>query len=128
VIYLDSSVALAHLLVETRSPGAGFWHQRMTSSRLLAYEIWNAIHVRGLGETHGTQARALLSQVAMIGLESIVLMRAMEPFPVGVRTLDGLHLATIEYLRAQRRDVELATYDRRLAAGAQALGIPLFPL
>ncbi len=128
MIYLDSSVALAHLMVEQRSPSATFWRQRMTSSQLLAYEIWNTLHRRKLGETHGVQARTLLSQIALIGLESIVLVRAIEPFPVGVRTLDGLHLATIEYLRAQRREVELATYDRRLAAGAQALGIPLFPL
>jgi hypothetical protein len=42
--------------------------------------------------------------------------------------LDGLHLATVEFLRAEGHEIELATYDRRLAAAAQALGVPLATL
>ncbi len=45
-------------------------------------------------------------------------------FPVPVRTLDALHLASVEYLRAQRLDVRLATYDERMAAVARRLNIP----
>jgi hypothetical protein len=51
----------------------------------------------------------------------------LEPFPIPVRTLDGLHLASIEFLRARRQTVELASYDERLLAGARALHIPLYP-
>jgi hypothetical protein len=42
-----------------------------------------------------------------------------------VRTLDALHLASIEFLRERGQDVELATYDDRLAAAAQKLDIKL---
>ena len=128
MIYVDSSVLLAELLSESRSPPATLWEQILTSSRLLAYEVWNRLHARNLGPSHGARAQALLAHIALLELEPVVLARATEPFPIPVRTLDGLHLATIEYFRAGRGAVELATYDRRLAAGAQALGIPLFPL
>jgi hypothetical protein len=57
-----------------------------------------------------------------------VLARALEPFPGTVRTLDALHLASVEFLRNRGQSVELATYDKRLMEAAQALGIPLFRL
>jgi hypothetical protein len=34
-----------------------------------------------------------------------------------------MHLATMEYLRDGGVDIELASYDERLAAAAEALGI-----
>jgi predicted nucleic acid-binding protein len=123
VIYLDSSVVLAHLLVEDRVPPANLWQKPLTASRLLEYEVWNRLHARGLGPSHGEQARALIDRVALIEMAPPVLERALEPFPVPVRTLDGLHLASIEFLRARRQPVELASYDARLIAAAQALGI-----
>jgi hypothetical protein len=36
-----------------------------------------------------------------------------------VRTLDCLHLATIEFIRGQGETVELASYDNRLLAAAR---------
>jgi hypothetical protein len=39
VIYLDSSVALAHLLAEDRSAPDLVWRDAVVSSRLLEYEI-----------------------------------------------------------------------------------------
>lgn len=125
MIYLDSSVALARLLVEDRSPGADFWRQPLISSRLLAYEVWNRVHARGLEATHGEQARILIGRVDLVELSPAVLRRALEAFPVPVRTLDALHLATIEFLRANGQSVELASYDLRLNAAAGAVGIAL---
>jgi predicted nucleic acid-binding protein len=123
VIYLDSSVALAHLLAEDRSPPESLWRQPLASSRLLEYEVWNRIHARRLGDSHGEAVRELISRLALIELAAPVLARALEPFPVPVRTLDALHLASIEFLRANRQTVELATYDLRLMAAARALDI-----
>jgi len=127
VIYLDTSVALAYLLTEDRSPPESIWQESLISSRLLEYEVWNRIHARGLGRSHGEEARSLIGRVALIELAPPVLARALEPFPIPVRTLDGLHLASIEFLRARRQSVELASYDERLLAGARALHIPLYP-
>jgi hypothetical protein len=55
-----------------------------------------------------------------------VLARALEPFPVPLRTLDAVHLASLEFLRARRQTPSLASYDERLITGARALGIPLY--
>jgi hypothetical protein len=128
VIYLDSSVALAHLLAEDRRLPDSAWQQPLVSSRLLEYEIWNRINARQLGHSIGEETRALIGRVALVELVPPVLERALEPFPMPVRTLDALHLASIEFLRARRQPVRLASYDERLLAGARALDIPLYQL
>jgi predicted nucleic acid-binding protein len=123
VIYLDSSFALARLLSEERQPPRNFWEQRIVSSRLLEYEIWNRLNARRLHNSHGEAARGLLERIALVELTPVVLARALEPFPVQVRTLDGLHLASIEYLRTQGQAIALASYDERLLNASRALGI-----
>ncbi len=128
MIYLDTSVALAHLLAEDRAPPDGLWQESLIASRLLEYELWNRIHARGLGRSHGEEARALIGRVALIELAPPVLARALEPFPLPLRTLDALHIASIEFLRARGQKVELASYDERMLAAARALGIALFAL
>ncbi len=128
MIYVDSSVALAHLLVESRSPPASLWNEPLVSSQLLEYEVWNRIHAYGLGRSHANEAQALLIRVALIEMTAAVLARALEPFPTPVRTLDALHLSTIEYVSNRRQTVELASYDNRLCAAAQALGISIAAL
>ena len=125
VIYLDSSVVLAQLFAEDRVPPAALAQGSLISSRLIEYEIWNRIHARGFTHSHHDAATAFLDRVSLIELSPPILARALKPFPIAVRTLDGLHLATIEFLRAQSEDIELVSYDRRLIAGAQALGIAL---
>lgn len=126
--YLDASVALAHLLSETRVPPPGLWGQELASSRLIEYEIWMTLNARGLAETHGADATRFLAGLHLLELSPIVLARALEPLPVAVRTLDALHLATVEYLRSERGKVQLASYDRRMRQAARRLKIPLYRL
>jgi hypothetical protein len=126
VIYLDSSVALAHLLAEDRFPAEDLWRQELVSSRLLEYEVWNRVHAHGLDQSHSDAVRALIGRVALLELAAPVLARALDPFPIPVRTLDALHLASIEFLRQRQQQVELASYDQRLIAGASALHISLY--
>jgi uncharacterized protein len=126
VIYLDSSVALAHLLAEDRLPPQQLWREELVSSRLLEYEVWNRIHARGLDSSHGDAVRALIGRVALLQLAPPVLARALDPFPITVRTLDALHLSSIEFLRTRQQRIELASFDERLIAGARALHIALY--
>lgn len=128
MIYLDSSVALAHLLAEDRFPAEDLWRQQLVSSRLLEYEVWNRIHARRLDRSHGDAVRALIGRVALLELAPPVLARALEPFPIPVRTLDALHLSSIEILRQRQQQIELASYDERLIAGARALHVSLYGL
>jgi hypothetical protein len=126
VIYLDSSVALAHLLAEDRYPPAALWDQPLVSSRLLECEIWNRINAHQLQSSHGDAVRNLIGRVAMIEMVGPVLTRALRPFPVPVRTLDAIHLSALEFIRTQQQSVQLASYDERLVAAARLLGIEVW--
>jgi hypothetical protein len=128
VIYLDTSVALAHLLAEDREPPESLWQQPLVSSRLLEYELWTRLNARRLGASHGEAARRVVERLALLELIPHVLSRALQPFPVSVRTLDALHLASIEFLRLRGVTVELATYDERLGGAAQSIDVPLAAL
>jgi predicted nucleic acid-binding protein len=125
VIYLDTSVAVAHLLGETRVPPASIWTERLVASRLLEYELWVRIHARRLTRTHADAVRGLLATIALVEMAPLVLARATEPFPVPVRTLDAIHLASMLYLHERGESVTLASYDDRLGAAARAVGIAL---
>ena len=130
MIYLDSSVALAHLLAEDRQPPASLWKETLFSSRLLEYEIWTPLHARGLAESYGEAARWLTGRVALLDLSPSVLARALDalPGPGALRTLDALHLASCAYVAEHGQGVRLASYDRRMNAVARAMGMPLFAL
>ena len=127
MIYIDSSVVLADVFSETRSPPENFWEEDLGSSRLLIYEVWNRVHARGSLNSHRDRARELLARVSVTELTEGALARARWPFPLMVRTLDALHLATAEFLR-RNEAVDLASYDSRMIAAATALGIPLAKL
>jgi hypothetical protein len=127
LIYIDSSVALAHLFVEDRRPENQLWNETLISSRLLAYEVYSAINARD-SELHTEGARWLLSRIALLEMIPEILDRAGSAFPVPVRTLDGMHLASLEFLREQGQDVMLASYDKRMINAAKRLGIAIFDL
>lgn len=103
-------------------PSPRFWSRELVSSRLLQYEVINRVQAYGADPEVLVVTHNLLDRVEYVELEPPRLARALEPFPVPVRTLNGLHLATMDYLRSQGATVEIATYDRRLREAAAALG------
>ena len=128
LVYLDTSVALAQLFAEDRRPAPGLWERPLVSSRLLEYEIWVRVNAMGLGAGHCDAARELIGRVAFVELDRPVLARALEPCPLPVRTLDALHLASLEFLRGQGQAVQLASYDTRLLEAAKRMGIAIAEL
>ena len=128
MIYLDTSVALAQLLAEDRLPPERLWRESLVSSRLFEYEIWARIHGRRLSKSHGDFVRAIVGRLALLEFTTPILARALEPFPAPVRTMDALHLASLDFLRENGQVVELATYDDRLARAARAMKIALYRL
>jgi predicted nucleic acid-binding protein len=124
VIYLDTSVALAQLFAEDRRPPAALWEEAaLVSSRLLEVELWTRLHGRGATRSHAEAAREILARVALVELAPPVLARAVEPFPVAVRTLDALHLSTALFLAGRNQDLSIAAYDERLLRAAAAVGL-----
>lgn len=125
MIYLDTSVVLARLFAEDRSPPDAFWSQAFVASRLLEFEVFKRVHARGAASTHGGDARRLVDRVNLLEMSADVLGRALLPFPQPVRTLDALHLATMVFLRSRGLVPALATYDQRLATAAVGEGFAL---
>jgi predicted nucleic acid-binding protein len=153
VIYLDTSVALAELFAEDRRPAPEFWRGEIVSSRLLEYELWTRVHGRKASSSHGEAVREILASVEFVELAPMVLARAVEPLPVGVRTLEvrtlevrtlevrtlevrtlevrtlevrtlaAMHLATALFLAERRQGVKIATYDERMRGAARAVGL-----
>lgn len=128
MIYVDTSVLLAQLLAEDRRPPAALWLEDLITSRLAEYEVFSRIHASKLTRTHGDAAASLLARLSFLEMSPLVLARALDPFPVAVRTLDALHLASIDYLRTNRISVSLATYDTRMNEAAKRLRVRLHPL
>jgi hypothetical protein len=125
LIYLDSSVLLSRVFSEQRCPPDDFWKLPFVSSRLLQFEVFTRINALGFTASHSEAARGIIGRGTLLELSVTNLARALEPFPVPVRTLDSLHLATMVFLRANGQTLTLASYDIRLIAAAQALGFPL---
>lgn len=125
MIYIDTSVALAHLLAKDISPPDSLWEESLISSRLLEYEVWVRVNAQSLGRSHSDAVRQLLARIALIELAPPVLARALEPFPVAVRTLDALHLASLTFIQAQGQPLSLASYDERMLTAARRIRIPI---
>ena len=125
MIYVDTSVALAEILAADHAPPPSFWDESLISSRLLEYEVWARLHARRLAKSHGDHAHWVLGRLAFLELVPPVLMRALDPYPVPVRTFDALHLASAEFVRGQGEPVELAAFDLRMRQAARRLRIPL---
>lgn len=123
MIYLDSSVLLAAVLAEDRSPPAELWQATLVSSRLLHYEVMNRLNAYAADAEQIAAAGELIAGLVLVELSPVILARALDPFPIPVRTLDALHLATAHYLAERRSSLNLATYDQRLAEAARHLGL-----
>ena len=103
------------------------WAEPLVSTRLAEYEVWNRIYALGLGDSHGG-IRLLLGRLRWLEMTPMVLARALDPWPAPLRTLDALHLASVEFLRAHGQNVKLASYDERVIKAARRLSISLFSL
>ena len=124
MIYLDTSVVVARLFAEVRAPADSFWSQTFVASRLLEFEVFNRVHARAAA-AYAVDARHLVDRVNLIEMSEAVLGRALLPFSRPLRTLDALHLATMDFLRGRGISLTVATYDQRLAQAATELGFAL---
>lgn len=89
------------------------------SSALLAVEAIRACEK--YTAEHAVDARAWLEGMALLPLDDGVLDAAASLEPVGLRSLDALHLATALSMRDEIG--VLITYDRRLAEAAESHGL-----
>ncbi|MDE0446163.1 MAG: PIN domain-containing protein [Spirochaetaceae bacterium] len=102
VAYLDSSVVLRHILLGEASIRHALAFPRVVSSELIEIECRRVLHrCRLAGELDDEtlaaahqRLDAVLAGIDLLEMSTQIKRRAAEPFPVHVRTLDALHVAT----------------------------------
>ena len=130
--YIESSALVAAILerdaealAEIRAIG-----QRATSALTMAETIRALVRARVAGRIAPREERSALRDVQrfvraclVISVSDQILERAGRPFPgEPVRTLDAIHLATLESLGEAPQLVTVVTRDDRIARNASALG------
>lgn len=122
MIYADSSVAVAAVLSESRRPPDAFWTARIVASRLTDLETRVRVARHGDGARHRQAVDFITSRMMFVEIDRASVDLLYREIPSGLRTLDAIHLATLEHLNGGLQRVPLATYDRRLATAAHAMG------
>jgi hypothetical protein len=135
MIYLDTSVVLALLTPEERSPEALQWfahcRQHLISSDWLIPETHSALGIKqrhhGLAEPLRQHAAAHFERLLVGGIELRSLNRdryrqageLLQDLSLGLRAGDALHLAVALHGRC----THLASFDARMLQAAAALGL-----
>ena len=130
--YVETSALVAAALEgdlpaqrSVRGPG-----RVITSALTHAEAARAALRARATGRVSSAEAHALANALATfarrcetVALGEQILMRVGRSFPVEpVRTLDAIHLATVELLGVEPGSVTVVTRDRRVRENARAMG------
>ena len=124
MVYLDSSALVKLVVAEPESRALrSFLRREPTrfSCGLARTEVLRA--VRPLGPVALAAARRLLRSVDLIRLDDTLLDAAGTLEPIGLRSLDAIHLAAAQLIAPSLHAV--VTYDRRMAEAATSLGFPV---
>jgi hypothetical protein len=132
-VYVESSVVLRAVLGEPGRLGAWSRISDPITSEITRVECLRTLdRLRlngGMPDRELARRRAtalkILEAFEMVRLNRAVLDRAGEPFPILIRTLDAIHLASALLLRVRFPAMRFATHDQDLAATALAEGLPL---
>lgn len=130
--YIETSGLVAGLLDEDATArlaitGEG---QRIASALTFAEAARALLHARIAGRVSPDDERALLRRLRrfaqrceIFAISDSILTRAARPFAAEpVRTLDAIHLATIEEIGETPQFITIVTRDRRIRENAIALG------
>ena len=121
MLYLDSSAIVKLVAREPETPElvkAVRADPAVISSALAWTEVIRAVR-RARGRI--ARAREVLEGIALVPVDEGILQGAADLAPVGLRTLDAIHVATA--LTLGEDVASLVTYDGRLAEAAATAGI-----
>jgi predicted nucleic acid-binding protein len=93
----------------------------LTSSLLATVEVPRAV-ARGAPDAQAVMA-AVLETLVVVNFDARIATRAATLAPASLRTLDAIHLATALELGDEL--TAFVSYDDRLSAAAEALGLPV---
>ncbi len=132
IAYIDSSVLLRILFGQSNALKEWKKIERGMSSALVEVECLRTLDrlriVEGLSEEALAIRREaffrLLEGLEVIELTHPVLVRASQPLPTTLGTLDAIHLATALLWKEQgRENLVMATHDTALALASKASGL-----
>jgi predicted nucleic acid-binding protein len=103
---------------------------RYVSALTLVEAVRRIVRAGAVGLITPAQVRASLAWInrfgrrcQVVGVTDDILARVRKPFPAEpVKTLDAIHLATIESMDADPSVVTVVTRDRHIADNARAMG------
>jgi predicted nucleic acid-binding protein len=124
VAYLESSALVKLVVVEEESEAlqdALLEWPRRVSSRLAVVEVLRTVRRRDAARE--SLARNVLARLALVVIGDRVLFAAAQLDPIGLRSLDAIHLATA--LRLRSRLGAFVSYDARQLEAAEALELPV---
>lgn len=131
--YFDSSVLLRYAIRHTGAiSDLGPFLHGSSSSVLTKVECMRVLDrwrlTREVSDALLAEARSrclkLLSGLRLIELDGAIVELASQTFPLALKSLDALHLATaLRMQQALGREVAILTHDQRLSLAAQSLGM-----
>jgi predicted nucleic acid-binding protein len=92
---------------------------RLATSIVAGVEVIRAVRFADGDDVDEELADVVLGRCMKLALEESVVSAARDIQPVGLRTLDAIHLASALFLQPRA----MLVYDRRLAGAARAAGL-----
>ena len=137
IAYVHSSVLL-RLILDQPDPLSDLlrFDSRVTSLVAEVECLRGVESARSRGQLTGGEAAdrrsivyAQVRRMRRLAVSRAVLRRAGEPYPLPIRSLDAIHLASALIVRDREApDLVFATHDRRLGRLAAVVGLPVIGL
>jgi predicted nucleic acid-binding protein len=133
-VYVDSSVIVATTLDQPGALRGIRWAAAVSSELIVADLLRTLDRLRLAANTPDAELAQLrqeaernLAKLDLVPIDRAVLRRAGGAFPMPVKTLDAVHLATALLWVEQAGDIVFLTLDRQLANAARACGLTVYP-
>lgn len=129
MIYLDSAAIVKLIREEPESEALGMWlAERIQMSRVSS--VLSEVEVARAIERHSPESRPyiapIMDTVARFDIDHPVRAMAVAIRDPLLRSLDAIHLASAQILRAEFGQVPtFVTYDKRLLTAAKTVGLPV---
>jgi predicted nucleic acid-binding protein len=92
--------------------------RRLATSRVAVVEVARAVRISNPSIEGQARARELFDSALLVDVSAVLLNAAAVLASTTLRTLDAIHLATLQLVDPE----EAVIYDRRLTDAARALG------
>ena len=133
-VYVDTSVIVAATLDQPGALRGVQWAAAISSELIVAELLRTLDRLRLTARTPDVELAQLreeaernLAKLDLVPINRAVLRRAGGAFPMPVKTLDAIHLATALLWEEHAGEIVFLTLDRQLANAARACGLTVYP-